>query len=123
MLDALRRAVGSWRGELLADVASHEWLHFERVRLGTLFARSAIRAGELLAARHDLAEAAVMAKRAIAADPWNEAAYRLLVSVHLEGDDRSGARRLLAHLGHLLDELGVSPEPATVALMDRCAAG
>jgi LuxR family maltose regulon positive regulatory protein len=122
-LDALVRAVGYWRGELLSDLGAQEWLDFDRLRLGTVFVRSALRAGELLAAHHELAHAAAMAERAIAADRWSEAGYRLLVTVHLERGDRSAARRVLAHLDQVLDELGVEAGPETELLRNRCHAG
>ncbi|MGZ6952670.1 MAG: BTAD domain-containing putative transcriptional regulator [Acidimicrobiia bacterium] len=122
-LDAFVRAVGLWRGGLLADVGCYEWLDFERIRLGNLFVRSALRAGELLAAHHQLEDAALMAHRVIAADRWAEAGYRLLASVHLEEGDRSAARRVLAHLRSMLDELGVGPEQETLAVMRRCDGG
>ncbi len=119
-LESHVRAVELWRGELLADVNDQEWLHFERMRLGTRFVRSALRAGELLAAHHELTHAAVMAERAVSADPWGEAPYRLLASIHLDRGDRSAARRVLAHLENVLDELGIDAEPATEALRRRC---
>ena len=119
-LEAHIRAVELWRGELLADVDAADWLDFDRVRLGTLFFRSALRAGELLAARHELGHAVLMAQRAIAADPWAEASYRLLASVQLERGDRSAARRVLEHLDRVLSQLGVEPGPGTVSLRRRC---
>ena len=119
-LDTLVRAVGYWRGDLLADLGAQEWLEFDRIRLGTIFVRGALRAGELLAAHHELAPAAAMAERVIAADRWSEAGYRLLVSVHLERGDRSAARRVLAHLDQVLDELGVVAGPEIDRLRDRC---
>lgn len=122
-LDALVRAVGMWRGDLLADVESHEWADFDRLRLSTLFVRSALRAGELLAAHHELGHAALMAERAIAADQWGEAPYRLLASVHLERKDRSAARRVLDHLDDVLAELGVGPGPETLSLRRRVLEG
>jgi DNA-binding SARP family transcriptional activator len=121
-LDALVRAVGYWRGELLGDLGSQEWLDFDRIRLGTLFARCALRAGELLAAHHELGAAEAMAERVIATDRWSEAGYRLLVSIHLERRDRSAARRVIAHLEQVLDELGVAPGPETEQLRARCQA-
>src|SRR5205823_2655609 len=121
-LDALVRAVGYWRGELLGDLGSQEWLDFDRIRLGTLYARCALRAGELLAAHHELGAAEAMAERVIATDRWSEAGYRLLVSVHLERRDRSAARRVIAHLEQVLDELGVAPGPETEQLRARCQA-
>ena len=122
-LDAFVRAVGMWRGDLLADVESSEWAEFDRLRLSTLFVRSALRAGELLAAHHELGHAALMAERAIAADQWSEAPYRLLASVHLERKDRSAARRVLDHLDDVLAELGVGPGPETLSLRRRVLEG
>jgi DNA-binding SARP family transcriptional activator len=119
VIDALVPAVERWRGPLLADLDA-EWLDFERLRLTTAFVRSALRVGELLAADHELDRSAAMAERAIAVDPWNEAAYRLLASLQVERGDRSGARRILGHLQALLADLGVAPEPSTVALHERC---
>ena len=119
VIDALVPAVQQWRGPLLADLDA-EWLDFERLRLATALVRSALRAGELLAADHELDRAEAMAERAIAVDPWNESAYRLLASVQVERGDRSGARRILGYLEGLLGELGVAPEPATIALRERC---
>ncbi len=119
-LEAHIRAVEFWRGDLLADVDAADWLEFDRVRLGTLFVRSALRAGGLLAAHHELGHAAVMAQRAIAADPWGEAPYRLLASIQLERGDRSAARRVLDHLEQVLGQLGVEPGAETVSLRRRC---
>jgi len=120
VIDALVAAVGRWRGPLCADLAPADWLDFERIRLTTTYVRSALRAGELLAADHALDGAEVMAERVIAVDPWNEAAYRLLASIELERGSRSGAREVLDHLRKRLVELGVEPEPATRDLLDRC---
>jgi DNA-binding SARP family transcriptional activator len=119
-LDTYARAVGYWRGELLSDLGSQEWLDFDRIRLATLFVRGALRAGELYAARRDDAAAAAMAERVIAADRWNEAGYRLLISVHLGRGDHSAARRVLGHLDAVLLELGVAPGPETERLRTRC---
>jgi DNA-binding SARP family transcriptional activator len=121
VLDALVPAVERWRGPLCADLGAADWLDFERIRLTASYARSALRAGELLAADHDLHGAEVMAGRVVDVDPWSEAAYRLLASVQLARGSRSGARDVLDHLRTRLDELGVRPEPATLDLIARCA--
>jgi DNA-binding SARP family transcriptional activator len=118
-LDALVRAVGHWRGDLLADIGSQEWLDFDRVRLGTLFVRAAMRAGELLAAHHELAAAATMAERVIAADEWGEQGYRLLARIHIERGDGSAARRVLDHLDRVLAQLSVGPSAEAIALRER----
>lgn len=119
VLAALVPAIQRWRGRPFEDVGAHEWLELERIRLGTLYIRAALRAGELFAADHELDQAEVQARRVIMADPWNEAGYRLLATAHLERGDRSGARRVLERLISLLDELDVSPEAATLALLGR----
>jgi LuxR family maltose regulon positive regulatory protein len=119
-LDALARAVRHWRGELLADIGSQEWLDFDRVRLGSMFVRAAMRAGELLAAHHELVAAATMAERVIAADPWGEPGYRLLAFAHLERGDVIAARRVLDHLDRVLDELGHPASAETLELRRRC---
>ena len=76
----------------------------------------------LLTAR-DPQKAAAMAERVIAADPWNEAGYRLLASALLDRGDRSGARRVVAHLDQVLAELGVAAGPGTEQLRIRCREG
>jgi DNA-binding SARP family transcriptional activator len=91
------------------------------LQLTTTYVRSALRAGELLAAHHDLEGAEAMAERVIVVDPWREAAYRLLAMIQLERGARSAAREVLEHLQKRLVELGVAPEPATVDLLERCA--
>ena len=119
VVDALGPAVERWRGDPFADLGSYEWLDFERLRLGTQYVRAALRLGDLCVADHDADRAELMARRAIAADPWCEAAYRLLASAHTERGDSSGARQVLSHLNDLLAELELTPEPATVALLEQ----
>ena len=121
VLAALVPAVELWRGPLLADLGSSEWLDFERVRLNAIYARSAMRAGELLAAAGEPDGAAAMAERVITVDPWNEPAYRLLASTLQVRGERSSAREVLTHLCTRLDELSARPEPATLELLARCA--
>jgi LuxR family maltose regulon positive regulatory protein len=120
VLHALVPAIERWRGPLLADLSASEWLDFERLRLTAIYVRSALRAGELLAADDELGGAEVMAERVIAIDPWNEPAYRLFASVQLERGARTAAREALEHLHKRLLELGAAPEPATVDLLERC---
>ena len=70
------------------------------------FVTAATRAGQLLVGRGDPDEAERVARRAIAADPWAEAAYGVLVSVALARGDRSAARLALERClaGHHLPE-------------------
>jgi DNA-binding SARP family transcriptional activator len=120
VLHALLPAIERWRGPLLSDLGASEWLDFERLRLTATYIRSALRAGDLLAADNELDGAEAMAERVIATDPWNEPAYRLFASVQLERGARTAAREVLEHLHKRLVELGVAPEPATADLLERC---
>ena len=115
-LEALIRAVGYWRGELLADLPGQEWLDFDRLRLATDV--RAVRAPRRRAARRPSRARGGrgMAERVIAADRWDELGYRLLVSVHLERGDPSAARRVLGHLDRVLGELGVAAGAETEQL-------
>lgn len=122
-LDAYRRAVRLWRGQLLAELETSEWLAFARTRLGAMFVRSAIRAGELLAAHGDHGEAIVMGERAIRADPWADDAYRLLAGSHLARGDRATARRVLEYYDAVLGELAMPRDPATERLWTRVTGG
>jgi ATP/maltotriose-dependent transcriptional regulator MalT/DNA-binding SARP family transcriptional activator len=119
-LDAYRDAAALYRDELLEGVAPAEWIDFERLRLRSLFGRSAVRAGELLVAAGEPDAAVALAERAIAADRWTEPAYRLLALAELALGNRTAALRVLGHMDELLEELGVEPEPATTALRMRC---
>jgi DNA-binding SARP family transcriptional activator len=78
-----------------------------------------VRAGQLLAGRGDGDEAEAVAHRALAADPWSEQAYAVLVGVALARGDRSGARRMLDRCLDALADLQVEPSPATEQLRRR----
>jgi DNA-binding SARP family transcriptional activator len=121
VLHALVPAVERWRGTLLSDLSASEWLDFERLRVNATYIRSALRAGELLAADDELDGAQGMAERVIDVDPWNEPAYRLFASVQLDRGARTAAREVLEHLQKRLAELGVAPESATIDLLERCS--
>ncbi len=119
VLATLVPALDLWRGRPFDDVGSYEWLELERIRLGTLYIRATLRAAELFAADRDFDQTEILARRVILADPWSEVGYRLLASALLERGDPTGARRVLGRLMGILDELDVSPEPATRALLAR----
>jgi len=72
--------------------------------------------------RGDADEAERLARRAVAADPWAEAAYGVLVSVALARGDRLGARRALDRLLSVLGDLGVDPSEETQQLRRRVRA-
>ena len=68
----------------------------------------------------DRERAADAARRLLSSDPLSEAAYRTLMQVHVDDGQTAQALKLYDGLWDRLHrELGVRPEPATVALHDQ----
>ena len=120
-LEALLGALGNWRGDCLADAADEEWAHEDRRQISDRLVAAAGRAGELLVASGRFGEAIDLAGRALAAEPWSERAYRVLIGAHLGGGDRSAALSSLESCRAMLEDLGHPPDPATEALARRVA--
>jgi DNA-binding SARP family transcriptional activator len=116
-LTAYRAALPLWRGEPYADMPYASWAQPVRTRLRTRYTTAAVRAGELLLAVQETAEARGAAACAIRAEPCSEPAYRLLARTHLADDDLAGARRALDDCRAALMELDLEPESATLALL------
>lgn len=71
--------------------------------------------------RGDVAAAVIDATWAVTVDPLNETAHQMLLRSHLAEGNVSEAVRHYLHLTGLLEnELGVSPNPGTVELMESC---
>jgi DNA-binding SARP family transcriptional activator len=117
--EALARAVGLYRGDLLAGLGRQagpfeEWLLSERERLRELGLEAL---GRLLAQqlRAGLdAQAVHTATRLLALDPTQEAVHRALIRLYA-GQGRRGAalQQYQSCLAAVRRELGVEPEPET----------
>jgi DNA-binding SARP family transcriptional activator len=118
-LAAYQRAVGLYRGDYLADAGAAEWALVERDRLRLAYTTTAVRAGELLIGHGDSEQALRLGHRALHADRWSEAAYRLLAAAYVATGDRDAARRVLRHCRRMLRDLGVEPGPETLQLERR----
>jgi DNA-binding SARP family transcriptional activator len=114
---AYRAALPLWRGEPYGEVVEASWVVAERARLAGRYLEAAIRAGELLFASGDLDGARDAARRAIAAEPSQERAYRVLARVHLAADDIPGAARVVDECRTALAALGLAPARATLDLV------
>jgi LuxR family transcriptional regulator, maltose regulon positive regulatory protein len=110
-------ALPRWRAEPFADVPDAGWAHAERARLRSRYAAAAARAGELLLASGAAADAPSAARRAIAAEPGFEPAYRLVIRAHLSDHDHAGAGRALDEYREALGELDLEPDPSTLGLL------
>jgi DNA-binding SARP family transcriptional activator len=91
----------------------------DRAHYRSRFVASANRAAELLVGRGDTIRAEDLARRALAADPWNEEAFAALASAALARGDQSGARSALKLCYQALAELGAEPSYATRQLSRR----
>ncbi len=120
-LPVYRRALDLWRTDYLPDVTGGEWLEWERERLRGRYVGAAVRAGELLLARGDTGAARALGERALRVDRWSERAYQLVVAALLETGDLVAARHWSRRCLRALAELGVPPQPRTVALHRRLA--
>lgn len=124
-IDALVQATSIYRGELLDGLAVHDpafedWLLLERQRLRQLFERALASLMSQALAAGERAPAAEAARRLLSSDPLSEAAYRTLMQVHVDEGQTAQALKLYDGLWDRLHrELGVRPEPATVALHDQ----
>ena len=114
-------ALDLYRGDYLVDAPSVSWGEFERVRLRGVFVAAAVRAGDLLLAAGHHDEAVGLAGRAIEAEPFTEAAYRLQARGLREQGDRAGAWRTLSTAIALLRDEGLEPEGETVRQHDDLA--
>lgn len=122
-LGHLRRAVGRWRGDPLADAAYAEWAVPERERLRARFVAAGVRAAELLVADGQPEEAIRTATRVLSTEPWCEPAYRVQAVAHLASGNRAAALRSLERCHAVLDELGAEPEEATTMVGRRVRRG
>jgi LuxR family transcriptional regulator, maltose regulon positive regulatory protein len=121
-LKAYSDATELWNGDFLADVSLDDWeIDAARHRLRSQFVEAALRAGNLLLARGEIAKAAALADRAVQAEPASEEAYQLLIAVHLERGDHVGAEGLLNRCLKMLKDLELSPRPQTITLARKLA--
>jgi len=106
---AASKAVATYGGDLLPEDLDAEWAHEPRQRLRRLFGHALRTAG--------------MWERALQADPTDEEAHRGLMRAHLEAGNRQAAMRQFERLRDALhQELGVGPDPRSVALYEEILA-
>lgn len=111
------QALALWRGRPLAEVEDWPPGRTEADRLGELrLSAEELHLEALLAAgdRHDLI---ALAQRLVDAEPARERRWCALALAHYRGDDQTRALATLRDLrARLIDELGVEPGPAALAL-------
>lgn len=114
---AARAGLSLIRGEVLAGAASGDWAIAQIGTLARLIAHARRTAALALAASGSWLEAADLAAQALARDPFDEDALRLLMRWNVSaGRDAAALAAYAETRRRLADELGVDPAPETEAL-------
>jgi len=107
--EAFRRAAELYTGDLLPDDAAEPWSEDRRRGLRDSFLSDLRGAG--------------LWSRLLEIEPTDEEAHRELMRAHLEAGNRQAAIRQFERLRDVLrDELGVGPDPESVALYEKVLA-
>ncbi len=114
---ATSAALALLTGTALADLGDADWVHAVRTRQAALHRRARSVAGRARLAVGDHAGAAEVARAALADDPLDEDAARVLMTALSAAGEPNAALPVFDELRHRLrEELGTDPAPATAAL-------
>ena len=124
---SLERAVAMYRGAFLEGLSvagcSHEldeWMVLEREQLAMRATSAMHSVANARLARRDAEGAREAARELLGMEPWNEAALRLMMRAIAVSDGRNAALQYFAAFSDSLGrELDVSPEDATLRLVDQ----
>ncbi len=122
--DDLEAAIALYKGDLLEGLDLKEpefqyWLDSERRRLREIYRRAMQLLAETKRRRGDLDEAVRLAQHLLVLDPLQERVHRLLMALYADLGMREAALQQFKRCRALLaDELGVEPEPETLALSE-----
>lgn len=104
-------------GPVLADHPAADWAERARDRQAGLLRQARFTIGEAALRTGEPDQACVMAEAALAEDPLDEAAYRLLMRACATAGEPARAIRAYQRLRHALGtEFGTDPAPVTQAL-------
>jgi predicted ATPase/DNA-binding SARP family transcriptional activator len=129
-LAALRDAATLYRADFLAGFSLTDAVEFDAWQTIQTETLRLELAGVLEKLAHGLAdrgqfdEAIRAARQWLAQDPLNEAAHRALIAFHGRSGDRAAAARQFSECTRVLQtDLGIAPEPETVALYEAVRTG
>lgn len=119
----LEAALSHYRGDFLLGLKADNapdletWLSVERDRLRARMTEARLNLMRVALQRGEYALGIEQGVRLVAAEPFWEEAYRLLMTLHTRANHRTAALHIYEHLCTLLaDELDTEPEPETQAL-------
>lgn len=126
----LRDAIHLYRGEFLADVnvpdavLFEEWLLQQRAHYHRLAIQALLQLATAAEAGNAWEEGIEDARRILSLDPVSEEAHRLTMRMLARRGERSTALAQFERCKEVLaNELGVAPDPATVALAEQIRRG
>ena len=100
------------------------WQVQEAERLRREYAQALHKLAQCLADSGDYAEVLAYARRWLELDPLHEPAHRMLMHLHARSGDRSAAVHQYEECVQVLaSELGMQPEPETIALYEQIRSG
>jgi DNA-binding SARP family transcriptional activator len=108
-VQALRRALDAYRGELLPEDGPAEWVVKERERLRIEAATAAANLAELELSRGRPEAAVAAARHGLEIDQYHDALWRLLQDAHHAAGDPLAARQAARGYQAALVDLGVAP--------------
>jgi DNA-binding SARP family transcriptional activator len=108
--EALARAVAEYRGDLLPEDGSAEWVVPERDRLRLRAATACAGLAQLHVAAGGLAEGLAVARRGVEIDPYADAAWRMVIRACDRLGDSAAAARARRDYAGMLRSLGI-PAP------------
>lgn len=114
--ETLGLALRLYTGELLPEDGPAEWVVPLREHYRAQLVRAAHTLAELELGRDHPQSAVAAASHALSVDPFQDAVWRLLVLAHRRAGDPVAARHAELRHARMLDDLGVSPPPATPRL-------
>jgi DNA-binding SARP family transcriptional activator len=104
---AMRLALDTYRGELLAEEGSAEWLLEQRDRYRMIAAEAAQSLADCLLDADDPAGAVAACERGLEIDRYRDGLWRALIAAHEHNGDRVSAARASRSYHQVLDELGI----------------
>ena len=116
-IELLAAATSLLRAAPLSDLDRIPGYEAEVERIRLLQTTSLLELGGLRLTVGDTAGALAAAERALAAEPYLEAAHRLAIAAAIQRGDRARVLAAITRTGRALAELGVAPEPTTEMLL------
>jgi DNA-binding SARP family transcriptional activator len=106
-IDCYRAALATYRGELLPEAGTAEWILTRREELRTAAAEVAERLATLLLEQEDLVGAISVCERGLSIDGFRDGLWRLAVSAHERRGHHAVAERMRQSYEQVLRDLGV----------------